>query len=161
MASCCNWVWVLFLNIYLGSIGTLVFISWENSPSLYLSLLSPLAPLLSHTQVDKKFLLSCLHLHSSLSSLSPISLLSSPFASISFLSPSLARLRNSLLQQKNFFYSSSFSFLSAFFFSLFFPLSLSHLHGIFPSLATSPLLFHLDNMLINHENTWLLMQIKA
>ena len=33
MACCCSWRWVLFLNAYLGSIGTLVFLSWENSPS--------------------------------------------------------------------------------------------------------------------------------
>ena len=33
MVCCCNRGWVLFLNVYLGSIGTLVFISWENSPS--------------------------------------------------------------------------------------------------------------------------------
>ena len=39
MACCCNWGWVLFLNVYLGSIGTLVFLSWENSPSISLCLL--------------------------------------------------------------------------------------------------------------------------
>ena len=32
MVCCCNRGWVLFLNVYLGSIGTLAFMSWENSP---------------------------------------------------------------------------------------------------------------------------------
>ena len=32
MVCGCNRGWVLFLNVYLGSIGTLAFMSWENSP---------------------------------------------------------------------------------------------------------------------------------
>ena len=29
----CFWEWFLFLNSYLGSLGTLVFLCWDNSPS--------------------------------------------------------------------------------------------------------------------------------
>ena len=36
-ASCCSWGWILFLKAYRGSLGTLVFSLWENSPSKILS----------------------------------------------------------------------------------------------------------------------------
>ena len=33
-ACCCSWGWILFLKAYRGSLGTIVFSLWENSPSL-------------------------------------------------------------------------------------------------------------------------------
>ena len=37
MLFCYFWEWFLFLNSYLGLLGTLVFLCWDNSPSCLLS----------------------------------------------------------------------------------------------------------------------------
>ena len=34
IVCCCNWGWVLFLSVYLGSLGTIVFMFWGDSPSI-------------------------------------------------------------------------------------------------------------------------------